>query len=61
MNTSHQFKYDNSKTKKAAEAIASAAFTKNGGALLSRGYAVPSARPGLTSLFGMGRGRTPVL
>ena len=34
---------------------------KNGGDLLSHGYAVPSARPGLTSLFGMGRGGTPVL
>ena len=34
---------------------------KNGGDLLSRGCAVPSARPGLTSLFGMGRGGTPAL
>ena len=34
---------------------------KNGGDLLSRGCAVPSARPGLTSLFGMGRGGTPEL
>ena len=36
-------------------------FQKNGGDLLSRGCAVPSARPGLTSLFGMGRGGTPAL
>ena len=33
--------------------------TKNGGYLLSHGCAVPSARAGLTSLFGMGRGGTP--
>ena len=33
--------------------------TKNGGYLLSPGCAVPSARAGLTSLFGMGRGGTP--
>ena len=32
---------------------------KNGGYLLSHGCAVPSARAGLTSLFGMGRGGTP--
>ena len=32
---------------------------KVGGDLLSRGCAVPSARSGLTSLFGMGRGGTP--
>ncbi len=36
-------------------------FLKNGGNLLSHFYAVPSARPGLTSLFGMGRGGAPVL
>ena len=35
--------------------------TKNGGYLLSHGCAVPSARAGLTSLFGMGRGGTPPL
>ncbi|MEE0119074.1 MAG: hypothetical protein U0I09_05770, partial [Bacteroidaceae bacterium] len=29
-------------------------FSKNGGYLLSHGCAVPSARTGLTSLFGMG-------
>ena len=34
---------------------------KNGGYLLSHGCAVPSARAGLTSLFGMGRGGTPPL
>ena len=34
---------------------------KNGGDLLSHGYAVPSARTGLTALFGMGRGGTPAL
>ena len=34
---------------------------KNGGYLLSHGCAVPSARTGLTSLFGMGRGGTPTL
>ena len=34
---------------------------KNGGYLLSHSYAVPSARPGLTALFGMGRGGTPAL
>ena len=34
---------------------------KNGGDLLSHGCAVPSARTGLTSLFGMGRGGTPTL
>ena len=31
----------------------------SGGDLLSRLCAVPSARAGLTSLFGMGRGVTP--
>ena len=36
-------------------------FQKNGGYLLSHGFAVPSARTGLTSLFGMGRGGTPTL
>ena len=36
-------------------------FSKNGGYLLSHGCAVPSARTGLTSLFGMGRGGTPTL
>ena len=35
--------------------------SKNGGYLLSHGCAVPSARTGLTSLFGMGRGGTPTL
>ena len=35
--------------------------SKNGGYLLSHGCAVPSARSGLTSLFGMGRGGTPTL
>ncbi len=34
---------------------------KNGGYLLSHGCAVPSARAGLTALFGMGRGGTPPL
>ena len=34
---------------------------KKGGYLLSHGCAVPSARAGLTSLFGMGRGGTPPL
>ena len=34
---------------------------KNGGDLLSHWCAVPSARTGLTSLFGMGRGGTPTL
>ena len=34
---------------------------ENGGYLLSHGWAVPSARAGLTSLFGMGRGGTPPL
>ena len=36
---------------------------KTGGILLSRGLApqVPSARAGLTSLFGMGRGNSPSL
>jgi hypothetical protein len=34
---------------------------KMGGDLLSRFYAVPSARQGLTSLFGMGRGGSPAL
>ena len=34
---------------------------KVGGDLLSHGCAVPSARLGLTSLFGMGRGGTPRL
>ena len=34
---------------------------KDGGYLLSHGCAVPSARAGLTSLFGMGRGGTPPL
>ena len=32
-------------------------FVKSGGYLLSHGCAVPSAQAGLTSLFGMGRGR----
>ena len=36
-------------------------FSKKGGYLLSHGCAVPSARAGLTSLFGMGRGGTPPL
>ena len=40
---------------------AEAFFLKNGGYLLSHGCAVPSARAGLTSLFGMGRGGTPPL
>ncbi len=34
---------------------------KNGSYLLSHGCAVPSARAGLTALFGMGRGGTPPL
>ena len=34
---------------------------KNGGDLLSHCHAVPSARTGLTALFGMGRGGTPAL
>ena len=34
---------------------------KDGGYLLSHCYAVPSARLGLTSLFGMGRGGSPIL
>ena len=38
--------------------LLSKGFAKNGGYLLSRGCAVPSARAGLTSLFGMGRGGT---
>ena len=37
------------------------ALRENGGDLLSRGCAVPSARLCLTSLFGMGRGGTTVL
>lgn len=32
---------------------------EDGGDLLSRCYAVPSALAGLTSLFGMGRGGAP--
>ena len=36
-------------------------FNKDGGYLLSHCYAVPSARLGLTSLFGMGRGGSPIL
>ena len=47
--------------KKSLQSICLEDSLKNGGDLLSHGYAVPSARPGLTSLFGMGRGRTPVL
>ena len=38
-----------------------ALFLKNGGYLLSHCYAVPLTLSGLTSLFGMGRGGTPML
>ena len=41
--------------------LARSLLLKNGGYLLSHGCAVPSARTGLTSLFGMGRGGTPTL
>ena len=41
--------------------LARSLLMKNGGYLLSHGCAVPSARTGLTSLFGMGRGGTPTL
>ena len=44
-----------------ASSDAEASLHKNGGYLLSHGCAVPSARAGLTSLFGMGRGGTPPL
>ncbi len=36
-------------------------YPKDGGDLLSHKNAVPSAQSGLTSLFGMGRGGTPML
>ena len=45
-----------------ASGIAPRGFLKKDGSyLLSHGCAVPSARAGLTSLFGMGRGGTPPL
>ncbi len=46
---------------KSPSRLLSKGFAKNGGYLLSHGCAVPSARAGLTSLFGMGRGGTPPL
>ena len=48
-------------TKKPSGISLEGLLSKKGGYLLSHGCAVPSARAGLTSLFGMGRGGTPPL